>query len=71
MRAGIGSVSINPGAAVFTCKLVASIKQRIMFEKALGQFKAEPTGTFTTPMRVNFLNNAFSQRALCFIRLIA
>ncbi len=37
IRAGIDSVSINPDAAVFTRKLVASIERRIMLEKALGQ----------------------------------
>ena len=35
VRAGIDSISINPDAAVFTRKLVASIEQRIMLEKAL------------------------------------
>ncbi|MEM4169436.1 MAG: hypothetical protein QXY99_05060 [Thermoproteota archaeon] len=39
VRAGIDSVSINPDAAVFTRKLVASIEQRIMLEKALGKVK--------------------------------
>ena len=39
VRAGIDSVSISPDAAVFTRKLVASIEQRIMLEKALGQVK--------------------------------
>ncbi len=37
VRAGIDSISVNPDAAVFTRKLVASIEQRIMLEKALGQ----------------------------------
>ncbi|MEM2584232.1 MAG: hypothetical protein QXP99_01695 [Thermoproteota archaeon] len=41
-RAGIDSVSINPDAAAFTRKLVASIEQRIMLEKALGQVKVNP-----------------------------
>jgi len=42
VRAGINSISINPDAAVFTRKLVASIEQRIMLEKALGQVKVDP-----------------------------
>jgi pyruvate,water dikinase len=42
VRAGIDSVSINPDATVFTRKLVASIEQRIMLEKALGQVKVDP-----------------------------
>lgn len=41
VRSGIDSVSINPDAAVFTRKLVASIEQRIMLEKALGQVKVD------------------------------
>lgn len=35
-------VSINPDAAVFTRKLVVSVEQRIMLEKALGQVKVDP-----------------------------
>ncbi|MCS7138964.1 MAG: hypothetical protein NZ873_02790 [Crenarchaeota archaeon] len=42
VRAGINSISINPDVAVFTRKLVASIEQRIMLEKALGQVKVDP-----------------------------
>ncbi|MEM2584753.1 MAG: hypothetical protein QXP99_04435 [Thermoproteota archaeon] len=42
VRADINSISINPDAAVFTRKLVASIEQRIMLEKALGQVKVDP-----------------------------
>jgi len=41
VRTGIDSVSINPDAAVFTRKLVASIEQGIMLEKALGQVKVD------------------------------
>ncbi|MEM2088304.1 MAG: hypothetical protein QXU11_12045 [Thermoproteota archaeon] len=39
---GIDSVSINPDTAVFIRKLVASIEQRIMLEKALGQVRVDP-----------------------------
>ncbi|MEM4610369.1 MAG: phosphoenolpyruvate synthase, partial [Thermoproteota archaeon] len=42
VRSGIDSISINPDVAVFTRKLVASIEQRIMLEKALGQVKLDP-----------------------------
>ncbi|MEM2087515.1 MAG: phosphoenolpyruvate synthase [Thermoproteota archaeon] len=49
VRAGIDSVSINPDAAVFTRKLVASIEQRIMLEKALGQVKVDPDWDLPDP----------------------
>lgn len=49
IRAGIDSVSINPDAAVFTRKLVASVEQRIMLEKALGQFKTDPDWDLPDP----------------------
>ncbi|MGQ9788725.1 MAG: phosphoenolpyruvate synthase [Candidatus Hadarchaeaceae archaeon] len=49
IKAGIDSVSINPDAAVFTRKLVASIEQRIMLEKALGQFKTDPDWDLPDP----------------------
>jgi len=49
VRAGIDSVSINPDAAVFTRKLVASIEQRIMLEKALGQVKTDPDRDLPDP----------------------
>jgi len=39
VRTCIDPVSINPDAAIFTRKLVASVEQRIMLEKALGQVK--------------------------------
>ncbi|MGQ9479591.1 MAG: hypothetical protein ACUVQ0_06245 [Thermoproteota archaeon] len=42
VRAEIDSVSINPDAAVFTRKLVASVEQRITLEKALGEVKVDP-----------------------------
>jgi len=42
VRVGIDSASIDPDAAVFTRKLVASVEQRIMLEKALGQVKVDP-----------------------------
>ncbi|MEM3388213.1 MAG: hypothetical protein QXI42_11720 [Thermoproteota archaeon] len=37
VRTGIDSVLINPDATVFSRKLVASIEQRIMLEKALAR----------------------------------
>ena len=49
MRAGIDSVSINPDAAVFTRKLVVSIEQRIMLEKALGQLRVDPDWDLPEP----------------------
>lgn len=49
VRAGIDSVSINPDAAVFTRKLVASIEQRIMLERALGQVKIDPDWDLPNP----------------------
>ncbi|MEM1554740.1 MAG: hypothetical protein QXJ72_07665 [Thermoproteota archaeon] len=42
VRAGINSVSINPDATVFARKLIVSIGQRIMLEKAPGQVKVDP-----------------------------
>ncbi|MEM2087527.1 MAG: hypothetical protein QXF52_02485 [Thermoproteota archaeon] len=42
VRVGIDSVSINPDVAVFTRKLVASIEQRIILRRALGQVKVDP-----------------------------
>jgi hypothetical protein len=42
-------VSINPDAAVFTRKLVASIEQRIMLEKALGKVKVDPDWDLPDP----------------------
>ncbi|MCS7138961.1 MAG: hypothetical protein NZ873_02775 [Crenarchaeota archaeon] len=42
VRAGIDPISINSDAAVFARKLVASIEQRIMLEKALGKVKVDP-----------------------------
>jgi len=71
VRAGIDSVSINPDAAVFTCKLVASIEQRIMLEKALGQVKTDPDWDLPTltksrvfkildlPASSSFFNSSF------------
>jgi len=41
VRAGINSISINPDAAVFTRKLVASTEQRVMLEKALGMVQVD------------------------------
>ena len=43
MRRYIGSTagSINPNVAMFARKLVVSIGQRIMLEKALGQVKVD------------------------------
>jgi pyruvate,water dikinase len=49
VRAGIGSVSINSDAVVLTCKLVASIEQRIILEKALGKVKADPNWDLPDP----------------------
>ncbi len=49
VRAGIDSISINPDAAVFTRKLVASVEQRIMLEKALGQVKTDPDWDLPDP----------------------
>ncbi|MGB9726443.1 MAG: hypothetical protein ACPLZ8_07380 [Fervidicoccaceae archaeon] len=49
VRADIDSVSINPDAAVFTRKLVASVEQRIMLEKALGQVKVDPDWDLPDP----------------------
>ncbi|MEM3648897.1 MAG: phosphoenolpyruvate synthase [Thermoproteota archaeon] len=49
VRAGIDSISINPDAAVFTRKLVASIEQRIMLEKALGKVKLDPDWDLPDP----------------------
>jgi hypothetical protein len=50
--AEIDPVSINPDAAVFTRKLVASIEQRITLEKALARSKPTPTGTCPTLTRI-------------------
>ena len=55
VRAGIDSVSINPDAAVFTRKLVASVEQRIMLEKALGQVKVDPDWDLPDPDEKQFL----------------
>ena len=49
VRCGIDSISINPDAAVFTRKLVASVEQRIMLEKALGQVKVDPDWDLPDP----------------------
>ncbi|MEM3905875.1 MAG: hypothetical protein QXZ17_03260 [Nitrososphaerota archaeon] len=49
VRAGIDSVSINSDATVFTRKLVASIEQRIMLKKALGQVKIDPDWNLPDP----------------------
>ncbi|MEM3448166.1 MAG: putative PEP-binding protein, partial [Nitrososphaerota archaeon] len=49
VRSGIDSISINPDVAVFTRKLVASIEQRIMLEKALGQVKVDPDWDLPDP----------------------
>jgi len=49
VRCGIDSISVNPDAAVFTRKLVASIEQRIMLEKALGQVKTDPDWDLPDP----------------------
>lgn len=49
VRCGIDSVSINPDAAVFTRKLVASVEQRIMLEKALGQVQVDPDWDLPDP----------------------
>jgi len=49
VRCGIDSISINPDAAVFTRKLVASVEQRIMLEKALGQVKTDPDWDLLDP----------------------
>ncbi|MEM0236280.1 hypothetical protein [Thermofilum sp.] len=46
---GTDSVSINPDDAVFTRKLVASIEQRIMLEKALGQVKVNHDWDLSDP----------------------
>jgi hypothetical protein len=42
-------VSINPDAAVFTRKLVTSIEQRIMLEKASDQVKVDPDWDLPDP----------------------
>ncbi|MEM1674223.1 MAG: phosphoenolpyruvate synthase [Candidatus Bathyarchaeia archaeon] len=43
IRSGIDSISVNPDAVVYTRKLVASIEQRIMLEKATGMgIKEDP-----------------------------
>jgi len=42
-------VSINPDAAVFTRKLVASIEQSIMPEKVLGKAKVDSNGGIPDP----------------------
>jgi hypothetical protein len=57
VRAGIDSVSINPDAAVFTRKLVASIEQRIMLEKALGQVKVDLDWDLSDPGEEYFFQN--------------
>jgi len=49
VRAGIDSISINPDATMFTRKLVASIEQRIMLEKALGKVKLDPDWDLPDP----------------------
>ncbi|MEM3660351.1 MAG: phosphoenolpyruvate synthase [Thermoproteota archaeon] len=49
VRSGIDSISINPDVAVFTRKLVASIEQRIMLEKALGKVKVDPDWDLPDP----------------------
>lgn len=49
MRASIDSVSINPDATVFTEKLVTSVEQRTMLEKALGQVKVDPDWDLPDP----------------------
>jgi len=49
MKAGIGSILINSDTAVFTRKLVASIEQRIMLEKALGQVEVDPDWDLPDP----------------------
>ena len=49
VRCGIDSISINPDAAVFARKLVASVEQRIMLEKALGQVKTDPDWDLPDP----------------------
>ncbi|MEM1990303.1 MAG: hypothetical protein QW782_06680, partial [Candidatus Bathyarchaeia archaeon] len=49
VRSGIDSISINPDVAVFSRKLVASIEQRIMLEKALGQVKLDPDWDLPDP----------------------
>ena len=49
VRAGIDSFSINPDATMFTRKLVASIEQRIMLEKALGKVKLDPDWDLPDP----------------------
>ncbi|MCX8184133.1 MAG: hypothetical protein N3F08_06935 [Crenarchaeota archaeon] len=48
-RTGIDSVLINPDVAVFTRKLVASIEQRIILERALGQVKVDPDWNLPDP----------------------
>lgn len=58
MRAGIDLISINPDAAVFTRKLVASIEQRIMLEKALGQVKVDPDEEYSH-LTVNSFPNIY------------
>ncbi|MBO3840486.1 MAG: hypothetical protein JTT17_06700 [Candidatus Brockarchaeota archaeon] len=52
VRAGIDSISVNPDAAVFTRKLVASIEQRIMLEKALGKVRVDPDWDLPDPDHV-------------------
>ncbi|MGC8832136.1 MAG: hypothetical protein ACP5PQ_06115 [Thermoproteota archaeon] len=47
-RARIDLISINPDAAVFTRKLVASIEQRIMLRKALDKVKVDPVWDLST-----------------------
>jgi len=39
----------NPNAAVFTRKPVASLEQRILLEKALGQVKIDPDWDLPDP----------------------
>ncbi|MEM1558231.1 MAG: hypothetical protein QXG12_06535 [Thermoproteota archaeon] len=49
VRAGIDSISINPDVTVFTRKVVASIEQRIILGKALGQVKVDPDWDLPDP----------------------
>lgn len=49
MALSIDSISVNPAAAVFTRKLVASIEQRMMLENALGQVKVGPDWDLPDP----------------------
>ena len=49
VRCGTDFISINPDAVVFTRKLVASIEQRIILEKALGKIKVDPDWDLPDP----------------------